>query len=158
MIRRPPRSTQSRSSAASDVYKRQRTHYVLCACSVIHPLGRNINEQQRQVNKKVHAARLPGARSLGELNVHAICRAGRFDTTAETRKQRTVVSMAASGSSRLPAGVLLLLLPAHRLHQVKTTKTSVAPLELLLLRLSSPPVPILLPPVRPPATCRTMGT
>src|SRR5659263_753740 len=26
MIRRPPRSTQSRSSAASDVYKRQVTH------------------------------------------------------------------------------------------------------------------------------------
>ena len=26
MIRRPPRSTQSRSSAASDVYKRQITH------------------------------------------------------------------------------------------------------------------------------------
>ena len=26
MIRRPPRSTQSRSSAASDVYKRQRLH------------------------------------------------------------------------------------------------------------------------------------
>ena len=26
MIRRPPRSTQSRSSAASDVYKRQRPH------------------------------------------------------------------------------------------------------------------------------------
>ena len=27
MIRRPPRSTQSRSSAASDVYKRQLFHY-----------------------------------------------------------------------------------------------------------------------------------
>src|SRR5450756_1629858 len=27
MIRRPPRSTQSRSSAASDVYKRQREHW-----------------------------------------------------------------------------------------------------------------------------------
>ena len=26
MIRRPPRSTQSRSSAASDVYKRQKPH------------------------------------------------------------------------------------------------------------------------------------
>src|SRR5450756_493300 len=29
MIRRPPRSTQSRSSAASDVYKRQRYHKVI---------------------------------------------------------------------------------------------------------------------------------
>src|SRR5680860_1108461 len=29
MIRRPPRSTQSRSSAASDVYKRQAGHIVL---------------------------------------------------------------------------------------------------------------------------------
>src|SRR5680860_1826061 len=27
MIRRPPRSTQSRSSAASDVYKRQEDHF-----------------------------------------------------------------------------------------------------------------------------------
>src|SRR5450756_3103455 len=33
MIRRPPRSTQSRSSAASDVYKRQlRAHAVLIVC------------------------------------------------------------------------------------------------------------------------------
>src|SRR5665809_33673 len=29
MIRRPPRSTQSRSSAASDVYKRQQVHEVV---------------------------------------------------------------------------------------------------------------------------------
>src|SRR5659263_39063 len=29
MIRRPPRSTQSRSSAASDVYKRQPMYYVV---------------------------------------------------------------------------------------------------------------------------------
>ena len=33
MIRRPPRSTQSRSSAASDVYKRQPAH------TVAHALG-----------------------------------------------------------------------------------------------------------------------
>src|SRR5428012_23945 len=34
MIRRPPRSTQSRSSAASDVYKRQRpTHARFSACA-----------------------------------------------------------------------------------------------------------------------------
>src|SRR5680860_334375 len=30
MIRRPPRSTQSRSSAASDVYKRQRRNCLIC--------------------------------------------------------------------------------------------------------------------------------
>src|SRR5450756_2521671 len=42
MIRRPPRSTQSRSSAASDVYKRQALHYVLFALSNLHitPDGR----------------------------------------------------------------------------------------------------------------------
>src|SRR5450756_2257105 len=32
MIRRPPRSTQSRSSAASDVYKRQCTAYRITRC------------------------------------------------------------------------------------------------------------------------------
>src|SRR5680860_1241301 len=38
MIRRPPRSTQSRSSAASDVYKRQGV--ALCAeCGVISSLA-----------------------------------------------------------------------------------------------------------------------
>src|SRR5428012_5802 len=36
MIRRPPRSTQSRSSAASDVYKRQ------AAVSITDTLGNNI--------------------------------------------------------------------------------------------------------------------
>src|SRR5450756_3151584 len=37
MIRRPPRSTQSRSSAASDVYKRQVLRHImpLCVSSVI---------------------------------------------------------------------------------------------------------------------------
>src|SRR5450756_2530957 len=36
MIRRPPRSTQSRSSAASDVYKRQ-----ICGLEMIHSQGRD---------------------------------------------------------------------------------------------------------------------
>ena len=39
MIRRPPRSTQSRSSAASDVYKRQE---ISCGKHVIHAGGRAI--------------------------------------------------------------------------------------------------------------------
>ena len=34
MIRRPPRSTQSRSSAASDVYKRQAPFYVVTETAV----------------------------------------------------------------------------------------------------------------------------
>src|SRR5450756_2958839 len=39
MIRRPPRSTQSRSSAASDVYKRQRlTSCLQCAVDRIRPM------------------------------------------------------------------------------------------------------------------------
>ena len=36
MIRRPPRSTQSRSSAASDVYKRQ---LLLCAAANVAGFG-----------------------------------------------------------------------------------------------------------------------
>ena len=35
MKRRPPRSTQSRSSAASDVYKRQLPYYKLGSCLII---------------------------------------------------------------------------------------------------------------------------
>ena len=34
MIRRPPRSTLDRSSAASDVYKRQVVHYAGVACDM----------------------------------------------------------------------------------------------------------------------------
>ena len=41
MIRRPPRSTQSRSSAASDVYKRQRSR-CLCALSPPCPEKRRV--------------------------------------------------------------------------------------------------------------------
>ena len=37
MIRRPPRSTQSRSSAASDVYKRQGVHRGVPVCSLVAP-------------------------------------------------------------------------------------------------------------------------
>src|SRR5450756_3155540 len=42
MIRRPPRSTQSRSSAASDVYKRQQPvlELVLLAPDLLHLRGR----------------------------------------------------------------------------------------------------------------------
>src|SRR5450756_2749927 len=40
MIRRPPRSTQSRSSAASDVYKRQVLEQILGV--VLHPAGGRI--------------------------------------------------------------------------------------------------------------------
>ena len=43
MIRRPPRSTQSRSSAASDVYKRQDIHFLM-----FHPLDpRNTAARKR---------------------------------------------------------------------------------------------------------------
>src|SRR5680860_1114363 len=37
MIRRPPRSTQSRSSAASDVYKRQSPGPTSCSCAASYP-------------------------------------------------------------------------------------------------------------------------
>src|SRR5680860_1899307 len=42
MIRRPPRSTQSRSSAASDVYKRQVFDSGLGGISVVHELRRRL--------------------------------------------------------------------------------------------------------------------
>ena len=42
MIRRPPRSTQSRSSAASDVYKRQQLSAVMECADAAHGLGAHI--------------------------------------------------------------------------------------------------------------------
>ena len=47
IIRRPPRSTQSRSSAASDVYKRQL------------PDGKNLNEAQAKALLAAHGVRSP---------------------------------------------------------------------------------------------------
>src|SRR5450756_2664135 len=51
MIRRPPRSTQSRSSAASDVYKRQ--PHCLSTQSRFHPDRRdhvaNIKQQKKRI-------------------------------------------------------------------------------------------------------------
>src|SRR5680860_495896 len=50
MIRRPPRSTQSRSSAASDVYKRQGLFSRFCLRSWRRASGsRNIGHGQRQL-------------------------------------------------------------------------------------------------------------
>src|SRR5450756_2515645 len=39
MIRRPPRSTQSRSSAASDVYKRQKLFKAAAEAETVHALN-----------------------------------------------------------------------------------------------------------------------
>ena len=44
MIRRPPRSTLDRSSAASDVYKRQDTHGVTVRVDVLHIDGHEFAE------------------------------------------------------------------------------------------------------------------
>src|SRR5680860_386041 len=49
MIRRPPRSTQSRSSAASDVYKRQ----ILCCIDCIIHLTKKIPRIQNLKNQTV---------------------------------------------------------------------------------------------------------
>src|SRR5450756_3125522 len=52
MIRRPPRSTQSRSSAASDVYKRQ----VYADVSQIHVQGTGAGERERGERQGQHLA------------------------------------------------------------------------------------------------------
>src|SRR5680860_1720529 len=56
MIRRPPRSTQSRSSAASDVYKRQHIHRCF-GCL----------EHRREQEIRVVRAELDERRALGDL-------------------------------------------------------------------------------------------
>src|SRR5680860_1036496 len=61
MIRRPPRSTQSRSSAASDVYKRQVEGLVaLTGRGGSTPLSRNPNPASSRAE---HAATPAGSRS-----------------------------------------------------------------------------------------------
>src|SRR5450756_3218635 len=62
MIRRPPRSTQSRSSAASDVYKRQmwlKAHWwtvvLACIAAVVYPALNAIGSSAG--NGALHAAR-----------------------------------------------------------------------------------------------------
>src|SRR5450756_832201 len=62
MIRRPPRSTQSRSSAASDVYKRQDQHLVQADASAVAGA-----EALRAAHGVVHADALLGRRSKAEL-------------------------------------------------------------------------------------------
>eukprot|EP01016_Furgasonia_blochmanni_P046560 TRINITY_DN6729_c0_g1_i12.p2 TRINITY_DN6729_c0_g1~~TRINITY_DN6729_c0_g1_i12.p2 ORF type:complete len:108 (-),score=7.07 TRINITY_DN6729_c0_g1_i12:77-400(-) len=47
MIRRPPRSTQSRSSAASDVYKRQVVYDMMCKYSFRQAFYRQVERGNR---------------------------------------------------------------------------------------------------------------
>ena len=58
MIRRPPRSTLDRSSAASDVYKRQLQHHAVMRTDVLRPPGgdaRGILEEGGSLTKHRHA-------------------------------------------------------------------------------------------------------
>src|SRR5680860_1751801 len=55
MIRRPPRSTQSRSSAASDVYKRQeRSRHAVHSCTDQGPWGRSEGWVERFHKRLAH--------------------------------------------------------------------------------------------------------
>src|SRR5450756_244412 len=63
MIRRPPRSTQSRSSAASDVYKRQT---VVCVCfSWLFPIHVPF-APQKESHKQFTVSRLVGSVAADE--------------------------------------------------------------------------------------------
>src|SRR5680860_1375001 len=65
MIRRPPRSTQSRSSAASDVYKRQ-----------IHALGDKV--RARHIATKANAHMVPGTTDPVESSEEVVTFAEKF--------------------------------------------------------------------------------
>src|SRR5450756_2854282 len=51
MIRRPPRSTQSRSSAASDVYKRQKPHCPICGRPIVGQSAEQIIDQVMELGE-----------------------------------------------------------------------------------------------------------
>src|SRR5680860_811667 len=85
MIRRPPRSTQSRSSAASDVYKRQS----IDGLNPLEPLaGMDIGKIKRRVGEKVVL--------IGNIDCSHLLP---FGTTEEVRKEvKKTIEVAASGS------------------------------------------------------------
>ena len=60
MIRRPPRSTQSRSSAASDVYKRQAGNFANVSCTT----------ESQQNHKRITKGLLPKLPRPGPSNTH----------------------------------------------------------------------------------------
>ena len=53
MIRRPPRSTQSRSSAASDVYKRQEIMFAMTPCMRLYSwIGKSLYKEDFDIKYK----------------------------------------------------------------------------------------------------------
>src|SRR5450756_2547051 len=76
MIRRPPRSTQSRSSAASDVYKRQVglvTEYLVIEATSGRRVGRHMT---RQVDALRDHFVLCGYGRVGSTGAHELVRDG----------------------------------------------------------------------------------
>src|SRR5450756_3247848 len=108
MIRRPPRSTQSRSSAASDVYKRQVYPYHLGLCR------HTAKTQERGVISLVH---LP---ALGEALLFAVGhderphRARVFHGPAHYLGVDHGVAVVAEPHYMSPAGCLLYTSPSPR--------------------------------------------
>ena len=115
MIRRPPRSTQSRSSAASDVYKRQGT---LAACSLATSRPQRADSVASCFSVRAHrpllidivavveslfdAPRDPASLQLRRPIIDSAHTRGRFGTSAhDTARERRPVLGRDSWSTRL---------------------------------------------------------
>ena len=84
MIRRPPRSTLSASSAASDVYKRQHTHTHTHHNTTQHT--HNTTHTQHNTTQHTHTSRAEERQIIamlakGKQNVHRVTLSARFVTT-----------------------------------------------------------------------------
>src|SRR5450756_2791295 len=71
MIRRPPRSTQSRSSAASDVYKRQRQTFRRGPSS--HQLVSRVRANRMQTGRMLSLIHISEPTRLGMISYAVFC-------------------------------------------------------------------------------------
>src|SRR5680860_1896657 len=67
MIRRPPRSTQSRSSAASDVYKRQVRFHDVGDRTAVEVVGKDDFATVAVVNRSNHKIKLASSQKIFDL-------------------------------------------------------------------------------------------
>src|SRR5450756_3133265 len=87
MIRRPPRSTQSRSSAASDVYKRQEQNV---------PYAEDgIKRKQRLQPWIAHAVRRLDVWDLAKMSLSAMASDVRHESRNKTARHRLAASRSA---------------------------------------------------------------
>src|SRR5450756_313999 len=116
MIRRPPRSTQSRSSAASDVYKRQRSIVQNLEHLALDPNGVLHQEPVFLLREELHEPRsyfaLLQAIAAGNKRLNEIAQAAGVERAPASRYLATLIDL----------GVVERAVPVTELHPEKSRK------------------------------------